>query len=293
MQIRNVRYRLNRNEGVELKTADLKRSEEPALKELAKADQSRDGWVSPEEVLATQGMSGGTYLGHIDMVNEARKQAFGAFSVVGLRASVARGEDVVRSVPPALAQGDADLSHLPRSAFVPLAEHLAARLARAESYESYYGEPGDRIFHTDISELVATHSRHELFAALAIVAAREGGNEFGMSRSEDGRVHLIQGKPDAVELDPEITGVDLIIHTHPRVGSDGARASQGDLFSAREYDPDHKASVISEDGWFSEYAASSEGVQEQTPRRMWNVDAETAEPPRASTSGSRTRRRRT
>lgn len=65
------------------------------------------------------------------------------------------------------------------------------------------------------------------------------------------------------------TGLDLILHTHPRSGADGARPSQGDFFSCANYDADHIGRVASDDGWFAEYSTKNGQVASE-PRRLWD-----------------------
>jgi len=263
-----IDVRFSESDGVEFKTADLARADGDNVQSLATADRDGNGWVTANEVLSTQGLSGSTYFLHEDLMNVARRRHFAAVSVAGLRAKLAAGGSVTTPRPARLGRANADLSARPRSAFVPLANHLASRLASAKSYASIYGD-GDDIFHTEVGDLWRGHSRHELFAALSILAAREGGMEFGLSRSADGRIHLVQGAPEKLELDADETGLDLIIHTHPRSGADGARPSQGDFFAASEYDPDHLGSVVSDDGWFAKYTSVG-GNDADSPRLLWN-----------------------
>jgi hypothetical protein len=225
--------------------------------------------VSPAEVQATQGLYGGTYLTHEKLIERARKERFAAVSVAGLRAKVTAGEPVDAKLPKPLGKRR-DLAKLPRSAFVPLADVLAARLAHARSYDSTYGAE-EKIFHVDVTSLWKAYSEHELFAALSILTAREGGVEFALTRSKDGRVHAVQGKPNMVELDSALTGLDLITHTHPRSGADAARPSDGDYLMCRQYDPDHEGHVVSDDGWAADYATPDDGQTAATPKRLWKT----------------------
>jgi hypothetical protein len=164
------------------------------------------------------------------------------------------------------------MADLARTAFVPLAEYVAARFSAADSYEAFTGDPGDRIYHFLGDDIVADYSMHEIKAALAILTAREGGWEFGLSRDPGGRYHFVQGLADRVELDGEITGTDLIFHTHPQGGAASAHASQGDLYAARAFDPDRRAAAVSQDGWSTEYSINEVGgVESSAAARLWRA----------------------
>ena len=233
------------------------------------ASGNRDRWVTEEELARASGLSGSSEFDDNAIANEARRARFSQQLISTLRAQHSRPT----RAPKPLKLDAARLAELPRSVFVPLAEYIAARFAAAKSYLASTGNPDDVIYHFEGSDIVKRYSPHELRAALAILTAREGGYEFGLSRDEAGRYHFVQGSENRVELDSIDTGLDLVFHTHPRNGARMASPSPPDLAMARRYDPDHQAGAVSQDGWAVDYQTTSGGNVESTPRRLWKARA--------------------
>lgn len=278
IKIRGVRVRFDSEENVALSAADLKKSSDSTLREIAAADRAGtrggvsaagDGnrWVTEDELARATGLSASVEFEYNDIANTARRAHFSQQLISTLRAQRARPA----RPPKPLKLSERRLAELPRSAYVPLAEYVAARFVDAKSYLPSIGDPAARIYHFDGSDIVKRYSQHELRAALAILTAREGGCEFGLVRDEDGHHHFVQGSADRVELDSVDTGFDLIFHTHPRNGARMAAPSPPDLAMARRYDPDQQAGVVSQDGWSSDYRATPGSNAEQPPHRLWNA----------------------
>lgn len=270
IRVGGIRARFDADENVELSVQDLARSKDPALHALARVDAgspSRDRWLSRPEMDQAFGLTVPSHERYTELVRAAQKVAFEPGSIANHRAGSPRPQ-AARPPPPvsAPAKGYAALS---RKEFVPLAEYLAVRLASADSFEASFGEPGVRVFHFRADDLVARYSMHEIMAACAILTAREA-SEFGLARDRQGHYHFIQGKPDKVEYAEEITGLDLVFHTHPMThGSTRRGPSPGDLELARALDPDHRGAVVSEDGWHSAYRAAGPRNEEAPPVRLW------------------------
>jgi len=103
------------------------------------------------------------------------------------------------------------LPQLPRSTFVPLAQTIAHRFAKAASY---YSRTGEQMYFFLADKLVSRYSMHELQAALAILASREGGLEFALTKRPDGKHVLIQGGMGFVQHNEMLTGHDTVFHVH-------------------------------------------------------------------------------
>jgi hypothetical protein len=200
-------------------------------------------------------------------VGAARRRQFRATSILTLRQNPKK----VPRTPAALPVPKDQTAALERKAFVPIATYLAHRFAFADSYESSYGDGTDRIYHFNADALVARFGVDALAAAAAILTCREGV-EIGLSRDAHGRYFLIQGQPDKVELDLELTGFDVVFHTHPRAGARSAQPSSGDLHLTRAYDPDRRGAAVSEDGYWIDYSINAAGgVDQSPPRRLWRT----------------------
>jgi hypothetical protein len=275
LKVQGIRVKFNNDEEASLSVADL-RNGDGRLSALAAADQvggvgrvqasgNKDGWVSEAEIARTTGLYASATMDGLKLAAEARRQHTGNRLVAAMRESHA---PVVKAPPP-LGIPEAQMGEQPRSAFVPLAEHLASRFAKAQSYAAAYGDPGNQIFHFKADDVVQAYSLHEIKAALAILTAREGGLEFALSRDKQGAHHLVQGQPDQVEFDEDITGFDQVFHTHPTHGSQGAFPSHGDLVMARAHDPDHRAGVVTQDGFTLDYETTERGNTLGEPARLW------------------------
>lgn len=254
-----------RSSGVAVSADDLRASPDTSLQHLAQLDEAQpignitssgdsDGWVTEDEKARAMGLYVESSMKYDALWVAAQKGTFSSSSIVALRSNLAAGQASTVVAPPPLDATICPLTDQFRSAFVPLAEYLASRFVSAESYNSEYGEVGDRIYHFPADDIVTRYSLHEIKAALAILTAREGGVEFGLSRDKNGAHHLILGQPDSVVLDETITGFDLIMHTHPLRGERGSLPSSGDLFLARAHDPNQRGFVVTQDGWSREYS---------------------------------------
>lgn len=274
--IEGIRVRIDANDGVELSAEDLARSSDAQLRSLALSDAAGDartrssgnknGWVSEAELLRTTGLN---------------PPASDAFERISRQVRTAKYPQVARLVskrapkkpptpPKPLKAGPTPFGDRPRSVFIPLAEYLSARFVGAQHYQASTDVAGALVHHFNGDDLVRRYSMHELQAALAILTMREGGAlEFGLSKDKEGHHHVILGLPDKVELDVNKVGFDLLFHTHPKSGPVHAQPSAGDLFSAREYDPNHRAAAVSRDGWLVEYRTTPSGQTLTLPTRLW------------------------
>lgn len=275
-KVNGCAVRFNADEQAEVNAQDLKNSADPNLQVLAQLDEpvgqgdvqtvgNGDGWVSQDELSQSTGLYVSSHYAFQDMVRTAKQLAFAPTSTQALRETAKRGASpALAAAPVSLKTRTEDLSQLPRVAFVPLAEHLARCLAKADAYDTRSGP----VHHVSAGDLVQRYDVHEIAAACAIITSREA-MELSLTCDANGHHHLVQGQPDRVELDARITGLDCVFHTHPASGEVNAQPSRGDVVALR-LDPNHMGGVVSEDGIWVQYAGNAQGgVDIQMPRRLW------------------------
>ncbi len=260
LQVEGVRVRFDQNERPELSVPDLAKSKDAALRELATADGltarsalgegKKDKWLSVDEV-DDRAISGRAWSRFVGLVETAREQHAGCELIASGRKAGKKPATSALALPAPLKVAENDMNAQPRAAFVPLAEHISARFSDAKSYKSSSGEA---MYYFDASDLVAGYTMHEIKAAIAIVTYREGvDTEFALTKREDGRYFLIQGGGHYVEMRKRFTGVDMLFHTHPKMGSEQVLPSGPDLGLVAAEDPDRQAAIVTAHGWTLDY----------------------------------------
>jgi|CXWL01.1.fsa_nt_gi hypothetical protein len=269
IKVQGIRAKLNSQEQVRLSVRDLKASSDLTLRDIAATKPNRAAgkpaeWIGEEELDKRTGWTGSSAIAFAALANEVRRSHFKPKLIETLRASASRKAPVA---PAPLRVPASKLASLSRKAFVPLAEYVAARFVDVKSFRSAIA--GDKVFYFDGSDIVAKYSLHEIQAALAILTARQGGFEFGVSKSKQGRHQFVQGFSTQVELDSRATGLDLLFHTHPANGPIKAQPSAGDMLLARDLDPNHHAAAVSQDGWLVTYESKGARQMAAPPKRIW------------------------
>ncbi len=275
---KQIHCRLDAEDRVEFKATDLARSSSTSLKQAALADLSTprdgvnpsgncDGWVSESELWRATGLGGSTPFDFQDLVHEAQQRGHKQVTLLALR----RANRPLPPLPPPLARSATNLATRSRTDYVPLAEYLAHAFAKAESYASTIPDAAYRTYYFRADAVLRGRRIEEVAAACAILTAREG-REVELCQNTKGQRFLVLGLPGEVETFSDLTGVDLIFHTHPLTGAQQAQPSGGDLDMAKHVDPNHRGAAVSEDGWWVGYVASQSGACDiEEPRRLWQL----------------------